>query len=60
MVKSRRFVLGALGILSLLVLGLYTKDSSVAMPIATICVGIAGANAYQGKGSGYAAQEGNK
>jgi hypothetical protein len=50
LLNSRRFVLGLFAIFALAVLGMYCEKTDVALSIATIVVGIAGANAYQGKG----------
>jgi hypothetical protein len=48
----RRSTIAILGIVCLTSLGLYTKDAqAVAIAISTIAVGIAGANAYEKKGS---------
>lgn len=49
MTKSRRFVLGVVGILALLVLGCYNKDANaVAFSIACISLGVSAANAFEG------------
>ena len=50
MTKSRRFVIGCLGILCLTYLGIKTKDASaVAMSIAVIAIGVAAANSYEAR-----------
>ena len=46
-VSSRRVIVAALGILCLFVLGMYVRSAeAVAMPIAMISMGVAGANAF--------------
>lgn len=49
--KCRRTYIATLAIILLFVLGYYSKDASVGMAIATVAVGLAGANAYEGKNS---------
>jgi hypothetical protein len=47
--NCRRTFIAVLAIVSLAGLGFYTKDISVAMAISTVAVGLAGANAWQGR-----------
>ena len=48
--QSRRFIIAVLALASLTFLG-YTKDMDVALAVASIAIGLAGANAYQKQGS---------
>lgn len=51
MLGSRRFMLGLVGIACLTFLGLHTNDASVGVSIALIVTAVAGASAYQKKGT---------
>lgn len=46
----RRTFVAAFGIMGLLALGAW-KNVDVGLPIATICIGLSGANAYEGAAS---------
>ncbi len=49
MTKSRRFILGVIGVVALLALGIYNKNSGdVAFAIAAISLGVSAANSFEG------------
>ena len=51
-IGSRRFILALVSVGCLTALGFYTSSTDVAIAISAVVVGVAGANAFEGRKNG--------